>query len=340
MPYTCGQLLPSASAEYLSNHKELYHYESYFNWHLNSHGKKRDNCGTFSRSDNPNKNSSIIACKEHYKLQYKIIKYSCYKAECPICNRKWALREAETATNKILVSLKIFKRAGKKKVGNVRHIVFSPPQSFAKDSIKTLEGYRKLKKKAIKLIRKCGIWAGCVVFHAYRFNKTHKYWYISPHFHVVGIGYLLKSNIFYEKTGWIYRNYKKRKTLLGTISYELNHCGFWQDDGVIKHHLLTWFGELSYIKFKMFKKEPKYFPIKCKICKKPFRYVKSGFILKDNRINDFEYEFETKFDKKNIKFGEIYYIKKIHKIYAYNNMVYESSQLNFDVNLDLYLNTG
>jgi len=323
MPYSVGQLLPSASTKFLSQHKELLNFIPYFNWKIPRHGLQRDGCGSISKE-------KIIGCKKHYKLQHKVIVYSCFRPQCPICGRKWALREARNATDRILHSLQCLKGSGIK-THSIRHIVFSPPQVFAKEIISTLEGFRKLRSKAIKLAKKCGLYAGCVVFHAHRFDKHNKEWYISPHFHFLGLGYLQPSDKFYEKTGWIYMNYKKRKTLLGTIFYELTHCGLWVENNKVKHHTVIWFGEFAYNILRVVKKEKKYFPIKCKICKKPFFEIKNGFEVNEKKIGTSEIENTVIFTSKP-EFGRIYYNQIVVKTYSYKNKIYGDFQTEIGLN--------
>ena len=75
-------------------------------------------------------------------------------------------------------------------------------------------------------------------------------WYYSPHFHVLGFGWVENVVQTYNKYGYVIKNLGKRETIFGTIYYQLSHCG------IKKHnHALTYFGECSYSKLIMEKEE-------------------------------------------------------------------------------------
>jgi hypothetical protein len=62
------------------------------------------------------------------------------------------------------------------------------------------------------------------------------------------------------------KNLRIRKTLDGTIFYQLSHCGISE-----KFHTVTWFGALSYNKLKVIYKEPDA-PV-CELCHGKLRQV-------------------------------------------------------------------
>jgi len=80
-------------------------------------------------------------------------------------------------------------------LSDARHFTFSPPQEAAIELVKTKSGFKRLKSKAIKLIKSSGIVGGVIIFHPFRVNKK-KQLYISPHFHVIGYGYIEETKIF------------------------------------------------------------------------------------------------------------------------------------------------
>ena len=71
-------------------------------------------------------------------------------------------------------------------------------------------------------------------------------WYFSPHFHIVGFGWIEGVGEIYKDTGYVVVNVGVRKSVAGTVLYQLSHCGTHQD-----YHTITWFGALSYNKLKV-----------------------------------------------------------------------------------------
>jgi len=80
-----------------------------------------------------------------------------------------------------------------------------------------------------------------LIYHPKRQNKYDGSWYYSPHFHVIGYGWIVDVRQNYICSGYVVKNIGVRKTVEGTIFYQLSHCGI---DG--KHHAVTWFGCLGY----------------------------------------------------------------------------------------------
>jgi len=178
---------------------------------------------------------------------------SCGRLECPICFSRVAGRIARRAEYR----LRQFKHQRFKKI---IHVVVSVSKKDYELS------YKESYKKAIKITRFCGIIGGAKVFHPWRqkcavcghypivdtdnpcpecgskfFN-----WYFSPHFHIVGFGWVRNVKEVFEETGWVIRNEGVRKTLFGTLSYLLTHCGIRKG-----RHSLTWFGCCSYAKLRI-----------------------------------------------------------------------------------------
>jgi hypothetical protein len=115
-----------------------------------------------------------------------------------------------------------------------------------------------------KLAKKCGLFGGCSIFHPFREHED-KSWYWSPHFHVLGFGWVRHVKTLYEKYGWIIKNVGVRKSVHATLMYQLSHAGVHKD-----HHVVTWFGALSYNKLRV----------------DPFREVKPCCPLCDHELED------------------------------------------------------
>ncbi len=197
---------------------------------------------------------------------------TCHKPTCPICFKYgWAVREAKTITARLEECSKHF--------GQVEHIIVSVPQ---RDYGLSLED---LRQKAVHTVLKTrGIIGGVMIFHAFRYRNrgillkgvfNPRGWYWSPHFHVLGYilggygkcrsckfakegtflgcrgckGFEGKTRRLYEKDGYIVKVKDKRKSVVGTAWYQLNHASIKRN--VKNFRVATWFGTCSYRKLKV-----------------------------------------------------------------------------------------
>jgi hypothetical protein len=214
-----------------------------------------------------------VSCPEHREKAEPIVNY-CYNPLCPVCGDAWAAREAKRAAERLSAARGLYMAVGVD-LGEIRHIVLSPPQGWAVELMKSKAGFEQLRREAYKVLRANGFYGGAVVFHPYRTKGGIR---LGPHFHILGYGYLKKADIFHEETGWIYKNKGERESVEGTISYLLSHAGlgFYAED---QHfHSLTWFGYLSYNKLcKDVVERSEEIPV-CEICgaqKHLYKYVYS-----------------------------------------------------------------
>lgn len=224
-------------------------------------------------------NTSQTTLEGGIKHDQFVAQHSCHKPDCPICYESWASRQASNTADRLIQAVKLYRKAGYKIetpngsriIGRIDHVVYSPPQDLAKQLIRTPGGARTLRSMAIDKIRSSGMVAGAIIFHPFRQNDPDEpnfnpeipvyEWYESPHFHVVGCGYLRKSNEFYDITGWAYKKMERRETIKGTIKYTLTHCGI--ADGF---QALTYFGLFSNNKIVVESIEKITEPIKCRAC--------------------------------------------------------------------------
>ncbi len=173
---------------------------------------------------------------------------------------------------------RIYKQISKSRLDNsdFRHIVFSPPEEWAIERMKKENSFRYLCKKATRIIKQAGIESAVLFFHPWRLTerlkslfeeyfelKSKDIWKelvkkdtlefsensvkISPHFHILGAGFLKKSNIFEERTSWVYRNLGNLKySLKNRIRYNLNHVGLALDgEGGSIFNSYTYIGDLK-----------------------------------------------------------------------------------------------
>jgi hypothetical protein len=214
-------------------------------WHLPGWGKPKDDCGDYLKAVGcPGHGTPTLTGANHTR---KIILKHCHNPECPICYVPWAVRDGNRAAERMRNAEALYRRAGND-LQEPRHFTFSPPQEAAKLLMKTDKGSKQLKKFTLRLVKKAGIVGGAIIFHSHRLNK-YKQLYLSPHFHVVGYGYVQETKKFRKACdGWIYKNMGVRASLAGTLIYALDHCGLAYKNGERVGHALIWFGALSYNK--------------------------------------------------------------------------------------------
>jgi len=173
----------------------------------------------------------------HGKAFVKTFQRSCYRADCETCFKKWLARESNKSTRRIE---KYEKKSGKK----AKHIIVSVPSWLYYKSKK------ELAKESYKILKDIGCIGGTIIFHPFRYKKELRQWYYSPHFHVIGFGWIEKTTENYNKNGWIVKNKGVRESTFATIYYQLSHAGIKK-----QNHTLVWFGDLSYSKLKVEKED-------------------------------------------------------------------------------------
>lgn len=212
-----------------------------FGFQLPGHGLARSDCGEFH----------TVGCLEHGYIEVRIT--SCKRADCPICRQKWAGRLAGKSEHRI---------SQVRGLGPPKHITISLPQN---DWGLVQTDYPRLRRKVYKIAKKVGVKGGCLVFHPFRRRcprcgaiplmgyKTCGFcgnywfeWYFSPHFHIVGFGWIEGTGAEFLKSGYVVKNIGRRKSVGGTVLYLLSHSGVHLD-----YHVLTWFGALSYNKLRV-----------------------------------------------------------------------------------------
>ena len=242
-------------------------------WHLPGWGESKDDCGDFLKAvgcPGAGQPQQMITGEKHTR---KVITKHCFNPECPICFVPWAVREGNKAADRMMAAERLYRaewlfHSEGSDLQDARHFTFSPPQDAAKELMKTKKGYKRLKAHLIKIMKAAGLKGGAIIFHSHRVNK-YKELYVSPHFHVIGYGFIQTTKAFYKASaGWIYKNMGKRASLAGTIIYALDHCGLAYDvAGTRIFHALFWFGCLSYNKLakkEVIKAET---TVPCKMCK-------------------------------------------------------------------------
>ena len=211
-------------------------------WLLPGHGDPYPDCGQFYYKGC----LGVSAHKQNMldvhtagMIYAKRMVSTCLRAECPTCYEKWAAKGAHAITYRLLEAKK-----GRMHFGKVVHVTVSLPKS----DYHLVDTYPKLRPKIYKMLKKVGFFGGSMIFHPYRVNKSTKKWYFSPHFHILGYGWLRGKKVasVYKSTGYIVKNHGVRKSVFATALYQLSHAGI--KSGT---HTITWFGQLSYNKIKV-----------------------------------------------------------------------------------------
>lgn len=246
---------------------------------LIGHGDARDNCGeVYAR----------VYCPDCGKYE-SYITQSCKRAVCPECYEKWLVRTKIRTRERLYAGIKLMKEQTGKYV-KFTHTIWSPPVELRE------LGYEDLKKEFHKVRKFAGSVAGVVVFHPYRFRnddgqevawkhcslnpkaespvvKAHVVY--EPHFHTITTGFLMRADLFYEKTKWIYKNkgvIRNFDGLGGTIYYMLSHSAIVEVEdekrGMTrsKYQAVMWFGKLSTNQFSCIESSTLDESVKCPEC--------------------------------------------------------------------------
>ena len=199
-------------------------------WALPGHGAAYWDCGHWRLRGCPNVDDHTQQGLDEAragKIYVEQYHRSCFRAECPICYESWAGKEA----GKIAHRLEFGPRNRK-----VIHLIVSPPVEFW-----IRHDYKQLRKRAYEVAKSRGFKGGSCVFHPFRMDEKTNGWYFSPHFHMLGFGWIENVDEGFQADRWIVKNKGVRKSVFASAQYLLSHAGVSQ--GI---HTVTWFGGFSY----------------------------------------------------------------------------------------------
>jgi hypothetical protein len=237
------------------------------------------------------------------KGYFKRVYHSCDRPECPICYRRWAVRQAGDAEEILKKASCGYTDEKDKKhsgLGLIEHVIDSPSKCEYELP------FEKLKANSLKAVRKRGFLGGFQIYHAQRFANPFEAkqkgipqgWRYSPHFHYLGFldggfgscrschknklqcwscggfeGVTRRLNV---TDGHIVKVKGARKTIFGSLFYQLNHATLIR--GKSRSHVGSWVGVCSYTKLKLKKGDRKKKGV-CPICGYdlvPVKYVGEG----------------------------------------------------------------
>ncbi|MBA7715144.1 hypothetical protein ES703_124185 [subsurface metagenome] len=235
---------------------------SYAGWSLPGHGEAYSTCGDWYYKGCLQVSAhrqNLLDTHTAGRVYAKRMMSTCLRAECPTCYEKWAAKEAHAITYRLTEAKK-----GRMYFGKAIHVTISLPKS----DYDLVDAYLKLRPKVYKLLKKAGIFGGSMIFHPFRRDKMRKIWYFSPHFHILGYGWIRGKKVtsIYRSMGYIIKNHGVRKSVFATALYQLSHAGI--KSGV---HTVTWFGAVSYNKIKVKPEEVE--PDVCPLCGAQLRSI-------------------------------------------------------------------
>ena len=195
----------------------------------------------------------------------KPVRRNCGRFECPECSQTWMAKGAKRIEHRLLEYEKMRQKAWSGFKLYPKHVTISPPQDIPQDELQG--NMPKYKAKIHKLLTSVGLYGGVGMYHPFRwqcwecgaprkmgqktcskcggvsFMKNY-----APHFHFIGVGFIdgRKVKRVFEETGYFIKNINgTARDIFRTAQYILSHCAK-REGG----RAFTWFGTLSYVKFK------------------------------------------------------------------------------------------
>ena len=199
------------------------------------------------------------------KAFMKPVRRDCGRFECPVCYETWVAKSAKRIEHRFTEYADMRKKAWKGFKLYPKHVTISLPQDMSQNELQSRMPYYRA--RAYALLKRVGVHGGALMYHPYRwrcwecganrkmgrrecpkcggvsFNQ-----YYSPHFHVIGVGFVegRKVKKVFVETGWVIKNINgSERSVFRTAQYQLSHCARRKGG-----RAFTWFGTLSYLKFK------------------------------------------------------------------------------------------
>jgi hypothetical protein len=206
----------------------------------------------------------VISCSNpSCEFPRELIPHDCKSPTCPVCWPRWCKRATNRATEKIWETLELAKK-GIDKGFMVSGVVISPPEELKDLSYDDLqEQFRRVSKrlKAAGIAATLHLWRyrndtgeilEAVPWREYEAHPTDFVRIRSPHWHCWVMGKLIDSDIFFEKTGWIYKKFRSETTqswglarndIWNSVYYALSHTAV-SISSTKKRHAMRYYGLL------------------------------------------------------------------------------------------------
>ena len=223
----------------------------------------------------------------------------CARPSCPACAHYHISKDTPDQSQKIYAKSKDLKHTEGWRAGYLQHITVSVPENLYYMAL-TPDGFTKLKKWAIKYAQSVGVKGGYMVFHPFRQNgindddilpedytptetndlNKHSARF-SPHFHIVGFGFITGTEKLFNQTGWIIKALRvgdKKITsvpeISGVLSYLKSHAGIIDEKSPYqpsRYQSGVWFGVLAPNQFPLVGFVRMYTPQICPECGAPLK---------------------------------------------------------------------
>lgn len=198
------------------------------------------------------------------KIFVKAVKRNCGRFECPVCYETWVAKSAKRIEYRLYAYEDMRKQTWKGYKLYAKHITVSVPKKDY-EHLEVRMGH--FKKYVVSMLKRAGVEGGAFIYHPLRWRcwecgaerkmgrktcskceGTSFVDYFSPHFHILGLGWIKGATVkkIFIETGYIIKNINSgKRNIFRTAQYQLSHCG-----KVEGGRAFTWFGSLSYVKFK------------------------------------------------------------------------------------------
>ena len=127
-------------------------------------------------------------------------------------------------------------------------------------------------------------------------------------------GFEARTRECFKKDGYIVKVLRKRKTIFGTVWYQLNHASIKQ--GVKNFHVISWFGGCSSRKLKVTVKRKKKACPSCQRDLVPLHYSGSKKRILADWRSVFDHEVERSSWEDYREGGQIVWFEKVERDYG------------------------
>jgi len=233
-------ILPYSQSTFYGKGSKAWESEFSADFHLVGSGEEYSNCGQIFAvgclNVEEHEGMTLDGVDMTGKAVIKYVRNSCHRPLCPKCWSDWANRECDNSKKRL--DAFVLKKSNGKALKPI-HVIVSVPNLDYGLSL------QKMRQKAYRALKRVGLLGGMLIYHPKRKRKSGD-WYFSPHFHVIGYGWIRDTRKNYLHSGYVVKNVGVRKSVRGTIYYQLSHAGISP-----KFHTVTWFGLLAYNKLRV-----------------------------------------------------------------------------------------